>query len=497
MIKKLSIALFVIAVAVVLYYFYGSPEVETDVSFDKEFISPERYCKEAGKELQTYSFGPAQVQQLQDKLNSLEECTEISLKEGRFKLDRSMTIAGVKGLIIKGSGIDKTILDFQRKGNGNGIDGESVRHLRLMNFTVIDSAKNGIEVRQSEHLVIENTKATWSVTSGPEKGTNGAYGYYPVNVSNVLLDEVEAYYASDAGIYVGQCVNAIVKNSRAFYNVMGLEIENTVNADVYNNIAEKNTGGMLFYDLNTNTIVSRNVRFYNNRMVNNNTENFSRAGIVQSVPAGVGFIITAAREIEIYDNIFSDNNTTDIAIMSGLVTETPDFDKWEQNNFRAHSIYIHDNTFNGNSGYTIDNNNYDVENRPLGALLGELYEIIGEHSSEFSESKEVYQNILYDGVDDGQTIFALTNTFLGNNHGNYNDICLQNNNKGKVQPLLLDLNMPALLNNSETPTVASMTTAVKEGDLRFYRPDNYKSFSCEGFRAAGVPVKGLADADIN
>lgn len=50
--------------------------------------------------------------------------------------------------------------------------------------------------------------------------------------------------ASDAGIYVRQSRDVIVRNSRAEFNVAGIEIENTVNADVYGNTATNNTGGI-------------------------------------------------------------------------------------------------------------------------------------------------------------------------------------------------------------------------------------------------------------
>jgi hypothetical protein len=43
---------------------------------------------------------------------------------------------------------------------------------------------------------------------------------------------------------LGQSQNIIVKNSRAEFNVAGIEIENSYFADVFNNIATNNTGGI-------------------------------------------------------------------------------------------------------------------------------------------------------------------------------------------------------------------------------------------------------------
>ncbi|MCP5972769.1 right-handed parallel beta-helix repeat-containing protein, partial [Klebsiella pneumoniae] len=66
---------------------------------------------------------------------------------------------------------------------------------------------------------------------------------------NVLIDSVLVIGASDAGIYVGQSRNIIVRDSIARFNVAGIEIENSFNADVHDNVATKNTGGILVFDL--------------------------------------------------------------------------------------------------------------------------------------------------------------------------------------------------------------------------------------------------------
>ena len=42
-------------------------------------------------------------------------------------------------------------------------------------------------------------------------------------------------------LYIGQSENIIVKNSRAEFNVAGIEIENSYYADVFDNHAENNT----------------------------------------------------------------------------------------------------------------------------------------------------------------------------------------------------------------------------------------------------------------
>ena len=109
-----------------------------------------------------------------------------------------------------------------------------------------DPKGDGIKSKGSDVITFKDLKVVW--TGGPLT-TNGAYGVYPVESKNVLIDGVTVSGASDAGIYVGQSDNIIVRNSRAEYNVAGIEIENSTNADVHDNVATHNAGGILVFDL--------------------------------------------------------------------------------------------------------------------------------------------------------------------------------------------------------------------------------------------------------
>ena len=65
----------------------------------------------------------------------------------------------------------------------------------------------------------------------------------------MLIEDSASIGASDAGIYVGQSQNVIVRRNRAEKNVAGIEIENSINADVYENTATGNTGGILVFNM--------------------------------------------------------------------------------------------------------------------------------------------------------------------------------------------------------------------------------------------------------
>ncbi|MFN3163650.1 MAG: parallel beta-helix domain-containing protein [Pseudohongiellaceae bacterium] len=191
---------------------------------------------------------------------------------------------------------------------------------------------------------MRNVRTEW--TGGPLT-SNGAYGIYPVQSSNVLIDGAVAIGASDAGIYVGQSTRIIVRNSRAEYNVAGIEIENSTFADVHNNVATNNTGGILVFDLpNLPVQGGRNTRVFNNQINNNNTANFAPEGnIVGTVPAGTGLMILANDSIEVFGNDFIDNNSANVLIASYLITGL-DVDDENYDPF-PEAIYIHGNNFSG------------------------------------------------------------------------------------------------------------------------------------------------------
>ncbi|WP_277601955.1 parallel beta-helix domain-containing protein [Altererythrobacter sp. BO-6] len=134
----------------------------------------------------------------------------------------------------------------------------------------------------------------------------------------MLVDGVITIGASDAGIYVGQARNIIVRNSIAKYNVAGIEIENSYGADVYNNIAVNNTGGILVFDLpNIPQQGGRDVRVFNNLVVDNNTPNFAPEGnIVAGVPTGMGVMVMSHYNVEVFNNVLAENGTGNVLIVA-------------------------------------------------------------------------------------------------------------------------------------------------------------------------------------
>ena len=281
---------------------------------------------------------------LQERLLDAKPGDVIEIPAGRHQFERSLSLRA-DGVTIRGAGMDQTVLSF--KGQKAGAEGLLVNgdNFTIENLTIEDSKGDGLKISESENITIRGVKVQW--TGGPST-KNGAYGIYPVLTKNVLIENTISIGASDAGIYVGQSDGVIVRNSRAEQNVAGIEVENTRNADVYDNVATGNTGGILVFNMPGLSQQGGNIRVFNNKVIANNHENFGAKGTpVASVPAGSGIVINSNDDIEVFDNEVRDNATTNIIVSSVYSTgykdssASPNFDPYPER------IYIHNNTLSG------------------------------------------------------------------------------------------------------------------------------------------------------
>jgi parallel beta-helix repeat protein len=271
----------------------------------------------------------------------------IEFAEGQFDFTRALSL-DVENVTIRGRGMDKTIWNFENQETGSGGEGLLVTKggFTIENLAVEDTRGDAIKVEDVKGVTFRKVRVEWA---GEPDSTNGAYGLYPVKCDDVLIEACIAIGASDAGIYVGQCKNVIVRNNVAQKNVAGIEIENTVGADVYNNVAEDNTGGMLVFTLpNLPRKEGRQCRVFHNVVTANNRPNFARKGTaVSGIPPGSGLVILASDEVEVFENVFEDNDTANLSIISFLASGSKRKIKDEKFDPYCEAIYIHDNVFGG------------------------------------------------------------------------------------------------------------------------------------------------------
>lgn len=271
----------------------------------------------------------------------------IEFGEGKFTFNSTLSL-DVSNVTIRGQGSDKTVLAFDQQGQGTGGEGilvTSKEKVTIEGLAVEDAKGDAIKVNGCDGIVFRDVRTSWS--DGP-KETNGGYGLYPVLCKNVLIEKCVARDASDAGIYVGQSENIIVRHCTAENNVAGIEIENSINADVYENTATGNTGGILVFSLpDLKVKVGRHCRVYNNQIIANNHDNFAPKGnTVANVPAGTGIMILANRDVEIFDNKIENNQSIGLSICSFIITQRR-YQQDEGYDPYCESIFVHDNQFVG------------------------------------------------------------------------------------------------------------------------------------------------------
>lgn len=294
---------------------------------------------------------------IQEALINAENESTIEFAAGTYAFTNTLSMDGKTGVRIVGAGQNATILDFSGQTAGaEGVLVTNVNQFLIANLTVRDTEGDGIKVKDSDGVSFINVTAEWT---GEANEDNGAYGLYPVLCSNVWMDGCTAKGASDAGIYVGQCTDAIVANSTATENVAGIEVENTQRAEVYGCTATKNTGGILVFDLPGLTMNGSHVRVYNNTVVENDYRNFGPEGsVLAEVPPGTGILVMSSRDVEVFGNTITNNNTMGLGVVSydilgELSGNSGGSDDPNYNSIVA-NIHIHDNTFSRTNNYPAD-----------------------------------------------------------------------------------------------------------------------------------------------
>lgn len=258
---------------------------------------------------------PADIQKhLQEQLISAKPGAVIELPEGKFHFDRTLSLT-VDKVTLRGKGMDKTVLSFA--GQKEGAQGLLVKanDFTIEDIGIEDSAGDGLTVQGGTNIIIRRVRAEW--TRGANEN-NGPYAIYPVECKNLLVEDSVAKGAADAGIYVGQSENVVLRRNRAEYNVDGFEVENTLNADVYDNVMTHNTGGIGVFNLpNLPRQGGKHVRVYNNQIVDNNTANFApkSLGPIHDLPTGTGIYVMAIKDVEIFKNKIQNNNTVNVFLI--------------------------------------------------------------------------------------------------------------------------------------------------------------------------------------
>jgi len=354
---------------------------------------------------------PADIEKhLQEQLISAKPGAVIELPEGKFHFTRTLSLT-VNNVTLRGKGMDKTVLSFA--GQKEGAQGLLVKasDFAIEDIGIEDSAGDALTVQGGTNIVIRRVRAEW--TRGPN-AANGPYAIYPVECKNILVEDSIARGAADAGIYVGQSENIVLRRNTAEFNVDGFEVENSENADVYDNVMTHNTGGIGVFNLpNLPRQGGKHVRVFNNQIVDNNTPNFApkSLGAIYNLPTGTGIYVMAIKEVEVFRNKIQGNNSLNVFVIhyktgvgdtsqeaASLQTQTQPPPKDDRYYPFTRQISLHDNEISG--GGKSPDNRIPVLTQLSAALGGGL------------------PDILYDG---------LTDPAWPKKGLNSGDICLTNN----------------------------------------------------------------------
>ena len=301
-----------------------------------------------------------------------------SFGAGTYNFTNTIPLADIENLTIKGAGIDETYFDFSNSAStsGEGISAVDCSNLLFCGFTIQNTnGGNAITAKKITGLRIDGVGTVWPETS-PD---NGAYGIYPVESDDVIVENCYAQAAVDAGIYSGQNQRVILRNNRMTQNVFGMEAENNIDVEIYDNEFYLNTTGLLVYDLaGVDKIKSgSNCKVYNNTFTDNNQSNFAElgSGLAADVPPGFGILYSATSALEITGNTFVDNESGAIIGVAYFLVDF-NFDPSTDSlfTFLNEDIYIHDNSYSSGGGTF---NIAGLMDRPAGPLVWYTFALNG------------------------------------------------------------------------------------------------------------------------
>ena len=181
--------------------------------------------------------------------------------------------------------------------------------------------------------------------TGTKYVDNPVYGPFPVCSSNGLIDfnhvvggGSAAGPSLDTGIYVGDDDRVTVRHNSVTNYVIGVVVENTINANVQDNLLKGNTAGIYAAVLPDHPRpFTNNIVIERNQVVNNNLPNPippDSGDEIGGVPTGVGIVNLGSDHVVVRHNRVLGNDSLDVIVLQNLfgpvdprIEPNPDFNQ--------------------------------------------------------------------------------------------------------------------------------------------------------------------------
>jgi parallel beta-helix repeat protein len=232
---------------------------------------------------------------------------KLLITSGTYPDPATIAVSDLQLVGCGGATNDRPNLEPATPDVSRGIQAAGQTDLTFQSLEVRNWDDDGIFVQQGTRLVFRDLIG--------DGAFNSTYAVFPVTSNGVLVEGCTVTAVADAGIYVGQSENIVVRHNRVVTSVAGIEIENSGTATVQNNYATDNTGGLLVFkaeglpvQLSDDHVVSHNVLEDNNRV------NIG-SGTVGAVPDGTGVLIISNDDSVFEYNLVTGNNTFGIAVI--------------------------------------------------------------------------------------------------------------------------------------------------------------------------------------
>ncbi len=235
------------------------------------------------------------------------------LGPGTYELQATLLLA-TDAVWVRGAGMQATTLSFvgqDAPGAGLVVTGD---HFVLEDLAIEDAVGDLLVLQGTDGAEVRGFRGEWP-SGQPHLAVSGVVAS---ETSNLLVEETEVRGATQGGVVARACEGVVVRASRFEANVVGISIDNSLDVEVAGNEVYGNTTGVLLRNQPDLAFVDgRRARVHDNRIVDNDAPNQAPpTSNVAWLPSGVGAMVVAYDQVEVFANQFAGNDTLQLTLLA-------------------------------------------------------------------------------------------------------------------------------------------------------------------------------------